>query len=108
MTREEWRAARRRLALVAVGLVVAAVLISVVYAVVWSATAQASLAAGLGVIGMCLVIGGLVVYLGSGPIRKVAGSYSMNTPTDQRGAERLSLGLLCSGIAFSAAALLIG
>ena len=106
--REQVRADIRRVAVAGLVLLSMAGLIALVYATAWSATASAAAAAGLGIVGIGLVVAGVVAWGGTGSIRRLAGNYSINSAESRRAAEHLALGLLSAGIAFSAAALVIG
>ena len=107
MTPEERGAGLRRLALIAVGLVGAALVIALVFASLGSTRAQA-LAAGSGMVGIALVMGGVVSFSRTSAIRRTAGVYGRATVEERKEAERLALGLFASGILFSVCSLALG
>jgi hypothetical protein len=107
MTREERAAGWRRLAVVAVALVGAAGLVALVLVGFGSSVAQ-GVSAGLGVVGIGLVMGGVVAFSRTSAIRRTAGVYVRTSAADRKDAERLALGLLVAGMAFSFLALAIG
>lgn len=107
MTREEQLAGLRSLALIAVGLAGAALFIALVFAGLGSTRGQA-LAAGFGVVGIALVMGGVVSFSRTSAIRRTAGVYGRATVEERKDAERLALGLFSAGILFSLVALVLG
>lgn len=107
MTPEERLAGFKRLGLMAAGLVGAALVIALVLAGLGSTRDQA-LAAGSGVVGIALVMGGVVAFGRTSAIRRTAGVYGRATVEERKDAERLALGLFASGILFSVCSLALG
>lgn len=107
MTPEERRAGLKRLGLITVGLAGSALLVALVFAGTGS-TGQAALAAGFGVVGIALVLGGVVAFGRTGPVRRTAGVYQRATDEQRKEAERMALGLFAFGISFSILALALG
>jgi predicted phage tail protein len=107
MTPEERRAGFKRLGLLTLGLVGAAGLLALVFAGM-GAAGQAALAAGCGVVGIALVLGGVVAFGRTGPVRRTAGVYQRASVEQRKEAERMALGLFAFGITFSVLALVLG
>lgn len=107
MNDEERRAGFKRLGLIVVGLVAAALLLSLVFAGFGARGARAA-AAGTGVVGVGLVLGGVLAFGRTGPVRRTAGTLQRASVEERKEAERLALGLLALGVAFSIMALVLG
>lgn len=104
---EERRAGVKRLGLITGGLVLAVLLVAFVFALLGT-SGRAALAAGAGLVGILLVIGGVAAFSRTSAIRRTRGVISMASTEARREAELLALGLFGFGIAFSALALVLG
>ena len=107
MTSEERSAGWRRLAGIGVALLGVAGVVALVLVVFGSSVAK-GLSAGMGVVGVGLVMGGVMAFSRTTAIRRTAGVYARASEAERREAERLALGLLTAGIMFSLVALAIG
>lgn len=107
MTREEVRAGLRRLALAAGGLFALAVLASWMF-VLAGATGRRGAAAGVGLVGMGLVVVGVGAFLRTQPVRRAPEGVRVVEREERRSAEALCAGLLALGVVFCAVSMGIG
>ena len=92
---------------IASGLLLAALIASGVFALLGS-DYRSALAAGAGLVGILLVLGGVAAFSRTGAVRRTRGALVAHPAEERREAELLAAGLLGFGIAFSVLALVIG
>ena len=107
MTRDEFRAGLRRLAIVSIALVVVAAIMSGGF-MMFGATVRGGMSAGTGIVGLLLVVVGIATFGRTQPVRRGPAGFEVVERADRRDAEALTGGLLGLGIAFCAVALGIG
>jgi hypothetical protein len=110
LTREELRSGLRRLSVVIAALAATACLLGAVFTAA-GATARAGLAAGTGVVGVALVLGGVGAFARTGSLARRR-AVSPHGPNGQPGwthdNEPLAFGLLVLGAVFSGVSLALG
>ena len=106
LTPDERRAGYRRLAIAAGALLGAAVVLSAVFVVLGGALRPAT-AAGFGVVGIVLVLGGVVAFARTSSFRRSGGEVRMIGDVERKEAERLALGLLGAGIVFTTVSMVL-
>jgi hypothetical protein len=110
LSQDELRAGIARLALVLGGLVVAALVLSLLFGL-GGRSASDALAAGIGIVGVVLVVVGLGASFKASPLsttRTPGGGRERASSDARRDAERLAFGLFALGIVFSLVALALG
>lgn len=103
----ERQAGIRRSGAIACGLVLVSLVVSAVFALLGT-DYRSALAAGAGLVGILLVVGGVAAFSRTGAIRRTRGALVPASAEERREAELLAAGLLGVGIAFSVLALVLG
>ncbi len=104
MTRDEFRAGMRRLAILFGFLVIAAIVVSGGF-ILFGANMRSGTSAGFGVVGVLLVFGGAAASTRGQSLRRVGDRIVVQDREERRSSTLLSGGLLALGVVFCAASL---
>jgi hypothetical protein len=106
LTADERRAGYRRLVVVSAVIVGVALLTGLVF-VALGADLASGVGAGIGLVGILMVIGGVVAFSRTASVRRSNGDIRLASASERKAAERLALGLLAGGILFSVVSLVV-